>query len=250
MPSEAQRFMGRWLDRYLDGDCLETWVNLYGYGKQCREDPEFEEWDDVVAVVRETMRRARRNVERLVELLPPAGWQFRDPKNVHVPPLEGIETDLDALEGEIGRLPLSLRFWLEEVGTVSLAGTHEHWGHGLLDYLQVETSVLVIRREHSEWLGATGRGWRLPFRISVAPDYLHKHGVGGGTSYSLTAPDDDLDGFLWNEYHQTTFVNYLRIAFQWGGLLGWDRPDSPSEERYVGEPPQALWAIASKLEPI
>ena len=84
--------MGRWLDRYLDGDCLETWVNLYGYGKQCREDPEFEEWDDVVAVVRETMRRARRNVERLVELLPPAGWQFRDPKNVHVPPLEGIET--------------------------------------------------------------------------------------------------------------------------------------------------------------
>jgi len=32
--------------------------------------------DDVRAVVRETMRRARRNVERLVELLPGIGYEF------------------------------------------------------------------------------------------------------------------------------------------------------------------------------
>jgi len=57
-------------------------------------------------------------------------------------------------------------------------------------------------------------------------------------------------GFLWDEYHQTTFVSFLRIAFKWGGLLGWDRPGPPSEERYVGDPPKALWDIASKLEPI
>jgi hypothetical protein len=242
--------MGRWLDRYLDGDCLETWVTLYGYGKQCREDPEFEDWDDVVAVVRETMRRTRRNVERLVELLPAAGWQFRNRESVHVPPPEGIETDLDALEGEIGRLPLSLRFWLEEVGTVSLAGTNKSWDYDFVDYLEVETSVAAIRREYADWRDARGRGWRLPFRISIAPDYLHKNDVGGGASYSLIAPDDDIDGFLWNEYHQTTFVNYLRIAFTWGGLLGWDRPGLPSAERYAGDPPQALWDIASKLEPI
>jgi len=241
--------MGRWLDRYLHVDQLETWVILFGLGTRGRQDPDVHDWDDIVAVVTETMRRARRNVERLVELLPAAGWQFKAPKNVHVPPPEGIENDLDALEGEIGRLPLALRLWLEEVGTVSLEGTHEGWGYDLVDYLQVETSVAEIRREYADWQDARDRGWKWPFRISIAPDFLHKNDVGGGAAYSLEAPDDKVDGFLWNEYHQTTFVNYLRIAFSWGGLLGWDRPGPPSE-RYHGSPPQVLREIASQLEPI
>lgn len=241
--------MGRWLDHYLDVDELETWVRLFGHARHHRGALDSEAWDDIVAVVRETMRRARRNVERLVELLPAAGWQFSNPKNVHVPPPEGIETDLDALEDQFGRLPLSLRLWLQEVGTVSLAGTHVGWGYDFVDYLEVETSVVAIRRDYADWQDAKRTGWRLPFRISIAPDYLHKNDVGGGAAYSMEAPDDDIDGFLWNEYHQTTFVNYLRIAFKWGGLLGWDRPGPPLE-RYQGDPPQALRDIASKLEPI
>jgi hypothetical protein len=241
--------MGTWLDQYLAVDELETWTILFGAGTRYRDDPDFEDRDDVVEVVRETMRRARRNIERLATMLPAAGWRFRDPSKVLIPPSEGIEASLDGLEGEIGRLPLSLRVWLEEVGVVSLAGYHPSWGYDLIDYLEVDTSVAAIRRQYAYWQSAIGRGRKLPFTIAIAPDYLHKNDVGGGAAYSMVAPDDNIDGILWNEYHQTTFVNYLRIAFSWGGLLGWDRPGPPLE-RYQSDPPQALRDIARSLERI
>jgi len=44
-----------------------------------------------------------------------------------------------------------------------------------------------------------------------------------GYFYSITIPNAAADAPLENEWHQTTFVNYLRTAFEWGGFPGWGR---------------------------
>lgn len=39
------------------------------------------------------------------------------------------------------------------------------------------------------------------------------------------------DGRLLNEWHQTTFVRYLRHAFRWGGLPGLERSRGSEREK-------------------
>lgn len=39
----------------------------------------------------------------------------------------------------------------------------------------------------------------------------------------LHMPNPTMDGLLEGEWHQTTFVNYLRICLAWAGLPGLDQ---------------------------
>jgi hypothetical protein len=64
----------------------------------------------------------------------------------------------------------------------------------------------------------------------IAPDDLHKANTSGGDPYTITIPDPSADPPLQYEGHETTFVKYLRIAFQWGGFPGWDRSKNPPRE--------------------
>src|SRR5438270_5716592 len=44
------------------------------------------------------------------------------------------------------------------------------------------------------------------------------------------SPNAGVDG-VFTDWHKTTFVNYLRIAFKWGGFPGWERyPSRPEKE--------------------
>jgi len=62
-------------------------------------------------------------------------------------------------------------------------------------------------------------------KTSATPDDQREAG------YTLTLPNVAADGFLMGERHKTTFVNYLRVSFKWGGFPGWERYKSrPSEE--------------------
>ena len=56
----------------------------------------------------------------------------------------------------------------------------------------------------------------------LAPDDLHKANTSGGEPYTMYIPNAAADANFEYECHQTTFVNYLRIAFQWGGFPGWE----------------------------
>jgi hypothetical protein len=194
------------------------------------------------------MKRARGNVERLREVLPSEGYRFRDPASVLIPPKPDVGEDLDELERTIGVIPLALRIWFEEVGSVNLAGEHPSWGYDYIDELIVETTIDYTRSEHEEW--RTGeQGWPAPFRIEFAPDYLHKANVSGGLPYGAEVPNLSADGLVLGEFHQTTFVNYLRIAFRWAGFPGWDRVDTLRAVA-ASSPPPALEEIARLLEPI
>jgi hypothetical protein len=79
-----------------------------------------------------------------------------------------------------------------------------------------------------------------PSRLPVAPDDLHKANI-SGDCYYIEVPDEGADcPFL--DWHETTFVNYLRIAFRWGGFPGW--------ERYEDRPQKELSYLAEGLLPI
>jgi hypothetical protein len=54
---------------------------------------------------------------------------------------------------------------------------------------------------------------------------------------------------LW-EPHQTTFVNYVRTAFKWAGLPGWDPASGHGWSALPVEFPAGLKRIADALLPL
>jgi hypothetical protein len=215
-------------------------------GVDLRSDPE-----DLAAaadVARRTMRRARENVGVLVELLPSIGYEFETVP--FVPASASAGDELDSLEETIGTLPLSLRMWFEEVGHVNFMGRHPAWDFDLLDQLVVEAPVDYIRSEFEAWDEDRGTEFERGsmFEVPIAPDYLHKADISGGSPYGLAVPNPGADGLLLWEPHQTTFVNYLRLAFSAGGMPGWQMghlvPDWAAPEN---SPPAELIEVARQL---
>lgn len=244
--------MAGWIERYRAGDRVRVWTEMTSLGPAAREDAA---WAEAVDVTRETMQRARANVERLAELLPEKGYRFhKDPEMpVYAPPAPGVVAELDGLEERIGRLPLALRCWFEEVGQANFVGEHPAWRYEYADPLVVTAPTDYVLSEYEDWEEADRDSeWdRGPFVVDLAPDYLHKADVSGGSPYGMAVPNEGVDGPFLEEGHKTTFVNYLRICFRWGGFPGWDAkirrrswasPPSP--------PPPLLAELAEALLPI
>ena len=229
--------MSSWVERYRDGQCRQVWTEMTSLGTDLRTDADA--FEAARAVTRETMLRARHNVERLIEQLPQHGFEFEAVPLV--PPPADIGSQLDALDSEVGVLPMALRGWFEEVGNVNLNGRHPAWSFAYPDPLVVEAPVDFIRSEFEAWSHDLGTEWARGtiFEVPLAPDYLHKANVSGGGPYALAVPNPGADGLLLWEPHQTTFVNYLRIAFQMGGMPGWVREPQLLEE----------WALPAEQAP-
>ncbi|MGZ3680587.1 MAG: hypothetical protein ACXWQR_18930 [Ktedonobacterales bacterium] len=56
--------------------------------------------------------------------------------------------------------------------------------------------------------------------LAVAPDEYFKLGEPGGGYYTIALPNASADARVDYEWHDMTFVNYLRICFRWGGFPG------------------------------
>jgi hypothetical protein len=113
--------MPGYLERYRQGECEQVWAELLAQGGRIREQPLY---DEALAVARETMRRARANIELLVPRLTSLGYQFAHPDRVFVPADEETRGEVAEVERRAGPLPLSLRVWCEEVGEVNFMGAH------------------------------------------------------------------------------------------------------------------------------
>jgi hypothetical protein len=59
-----------YLERYQAGEHEQVWAELYALGTAVREEPLY---GDALAVARETMRRARYNIETLIPRLQTLG---------------------------------------------------------------------------------------------------------------------------------------------------------------------------------
>lgn len=216
-----------WLARYQAGERGQVWHELRQLGASVREERYAA---DAQAVCDEMARRARRNIDTLVERLHNQGYRFfNEPEDTlptvpHVPPTPEVEEHLRQLESLVGPVPMALASWMRLVGDVCLVGSHPDW----------ETSAagdpLVFEVELSRYPGADFQDsvqselevWEYepngnPFAFPVAPDRLHKDSVSGGPPYGVIVSDQTAEGIFVGEVAMP-LVSYLNLVFQHGGF--------------------------------
>ena len=240
----------RWLARYLDGERAIVWYELRQLGARVRE-PAFA--GEAQAVCDEMARRARRNIDVLIERLLEHGYRFHENDGAGTPvqPLTPLGADTEAflawLEQTFGPVPMVLSSWVRFVGDVWLVGTHPEW----------ETSAaadpLVVEIAGSRYPGHDVRPYLLdefgqwredpqgtPFQLPVAPDHLHKNNVSGGAPYGIVLPDACADAHIVTDAAMP-FTSYLQRVFDTGGFPRWNGDD---QQRAV------TCALASDLLPV
>ncbi len=221
-----------WLSRYQNGQRDQVWQELRQLGGGIRESPWAEE---AQLVCDEMARRARHNIELIVERLSDDGYRFhtndddQTPVRPHTPPTPGASAHVDWLEQRFGTVPMTLSSWIRIVGDVWLVGTHPRWS------TSAAADPLVIEVEGSRYPGESIRKyfddewaeWQEHHRedpdtaglfvLPLAPDRFHKDNTSGGGPYGIVLPDGCVDGlFFWET--PMPFVSYLNWVFGEGGF--------------------------------
>ncbi len=229
--------MPTFLARYLAGEHEQVWGDLQALGARVRDQLLS---TDALAVAHETMCRVQHNLTLLIPRLGDLGYTFGyqwavdrgdlTPKQAQEmeqhepllnPPSGEIRPFTDELERRAGVLPLSLRAFYEVVGGVNFVGSHPVWGAYGLDALVVESAAQAV--ELDDWMHwSDDKDAQGTCELPVAPDEHHKYFV-SGSIYTVRVPALAADALLDGEWHDTTFVNYLRICCRWGGLPGLER---------------------------
>jgi hypothetical protein len=149
--------MASFLERYGQGEYEQVWAEMIALGGQIREERLYA---DCIAVARETMARARTNIELLVPRLTSLGYEFAHPDRAFVPSSDETRRLTAEVERRAGPLPLSLWAWCEFVGEVNFMGSHPK----LSTYIK-------------------------PFKgQDLAQNYLSLFAKHGGTANTTTAP--------------------------------------------------------------
>ena len=86
-----RRFVSNYYDRYQRGERIEVWSDLIALGDAVRQEPVY---SDAVAVARETMTRARENVETLITRLDGIGYEFLTPQRA----MQGLAAHLEGMQ--------------------------------------------------------------------------------------------------------------------------------------------------------
>lgn len=239
------------LEQYRSGSTRSVWWELMEAGPLEEGAPL---WEEVYQVARETMTRARHNVERIVSFLREQGYLFGcvygsddvlRPREPWLPPLPDTAARLAHLTSLVGPLPLSLRAWWEIVGSVSLQGVFpDEWEatHSIPmnDPLMIDPLDTVVREVEQEL-----REDDFYSKLDLAPDVYHKANVSGGAPYQVRVPEPRADAPFLNvrvflptppgehlRYHEVelneTLVEHLRRSFRWAGFPGYAFvPDVP-----------------------
>ncbi len=228
-------------DRYQQGFYQEVYDDLVHMHDHVFEEPTY---TDALLVAREIMKRVRSNLELLIPRLHTLGFQFgkgfwqefddlsaqeKATIEKEIPilgtPTSETSTRVGLLEQLTGPLPLSLRCWYEEVGSVNLIGLFpdsdtrnfsSEYGC-ILDPLfiyPVDIALQMVTR-HTE-----SGVWQRDSTLPLSPDNYYKYGYSGSGAYTVNLPCKAFDAPLLLEKHCITFVNYLRLCFQWGGFPG------------------------------
>jgi hypothetical protein len=148
-------------------------------------------------------------------------------------PPDGEEMTAGALKNIEGRAngeaPLSLRAWYQHVGFVSLEGVHEVLnprGNPVADPLLINP---IDKLYTAICYALPGK----PAKLGVSPNDNRKANpprLPSVGEYSITLPNASADWQFEDEWRNTTFVNYLRKAFEWAGFPGWERDPNPPRE--------------------
>lgn len=166
-----------------------------------------------------------RDIERIAKRLAGLGYRFEQPEAVFPGVEPGVDAAIERIEREAGPLPLAIKLFWWNVGSVNFIGRHPDWqGCEYPDPLVVFPPSLAVV-ELDEFLADREERLRcdFPYLVPIAPDEYHKQNVSGGMWYNLSVPAVADDPPLNDERHETTFVAYLELVVQWGGFPGLDR---------------------------
>jgi hypothetical protein len=219
-----------YLERYLHGEYKKVWAELTALGNI--EDPEI--LLDAEAVATETMERVQINVERIIDRLKSIQYEFTYPSEVYFPPTGDISQKLKDLAKLAGSIPLSVQFFYQMIGSVNLTGRHSSFfPEDYPDPLVIEPFPYFLDYEYPEWWDENDKlppKQRSKFRMEMSPAYEHKSKLDGGKAYAIELPNPAADAPYLEEWHKTTFIDYLRITFQWGGFPGLKNSSFPPKE--------------------
>lgn len=274
VPGVARR-PTRYAERYQAGDRSAVWSDLHRL--DLRRQTTQDVFEDAAACVRLAMRRVRANVEWIVRSLPELGYTFAAPDEAHRPPTPEDLATLEALEREFGPLPLTLRIFYEEVGSVDLAQHHEQLV-GNADSEYDASSPLRRLGEHDPLYVATVSEFADQARDALAglarlftdppgnvrplcwisPDECDKAYYSGGDGYSVHLPEPAIDFPLVGSWSEGTdpvlenenqyprregygpgefFIDHLRACFRNGGFRGASDPSGEGPRRRPGWEP-------------
>lgn len=243
--------MPRWFERYQQGFCQEVYDELLALQAQVFEEPVYSE---ALMVAHAMMSRVRANLEVLIPRLKHLDYHFLQtlwdaywddlsaPEDQAIlddttyriiyraPPADTVAR-LRTLEHLVGTLPLSIRGWYEEVGSVNLIGAFpatktlqqvsEELNPLFMWPIEYVLEAALFEAREAEEAEPDEDGKRT---LAMAPDGCLKYDRSGG-EYSITVPcpafDAPLEGLGREPW---TFVNYLRVCFHWGGLFGLAKP--------------------------
>ncbi|MCE2994403.1 MAG: hypothetical protein ACK5RG_17850 [Cyclobacteriaceae bacterium] len=218
------------LDQYLAGETEQVYSEIEKLGSKAFSN---EYHEDVVAVVKETMRRVSYNLQIIHNTLQECNYQFYTSTESSwdiplSPPIANVKNRLKEYEEKIrpfGSLPLSLKLFYEIVG-----GCNFGWDYTKVDNTEWEgldpiqlapLDVLLQEQNSRYWIDEMKEkidDGDVP-SIELAADYLHKDDISGGPAYSIEiTKSPTVDSRFLNEEHETTFIGYLRIIMQNGGF--------------------------------
>lgn len=219
------------VEQYRAGQRWRVWHQLRELGSRVRDDYRHQ----AQAVCDEMARRARHNIELLVERLVSQGFVFHS-NDDHQTPMAGFIPATDEAgdlvqwldQQPFGPIPLVVSSWIRLVGDVWFVGTHPQWPESdaadpLVVQLEgthfpVSSMSEVYTSEYGAW-----QDWSesdpdaAAFVLPVSPDRLHKQNVSGGPAYGFLVPDGCADALFIGETTMP-FVSYLNLVFANGGF--------------------------------
>ena len=235
-------------ERYKNGETREVYTEIHKLGQDAFL-PEI--FVDVESVLVETFERVAYNLEIIYTELKNIDYVFFDrPYHKPLPNTDTLLKNLDKVIETFGFVPLSLKYFYKIVGGVDFAWNYDKeniipWE--LADPIQIGSLdglvTYVIDEDWEEYIQGyiDNDDYGFAF-LELSADSLHKDDISGGSPYSLKIEKTPtIDNDFVEEPHGTTFIDYLRICFDYCGFPG--NPDSESYREFVKK-------VKPKLKPI
>lgn len=234
---------GDLLARYRRGEHEAVWTELRAHeaiDADCRA--------EAITVATETMTRVARCADLLAERLAARGWTALTGRLRWQPSAEGSRTmnEIEQFAGAL--LPPSLRAFWNCVGGIDFVWNYNKDEQapdlvtGLVTaemdplFVFAPDYVVDLLSEWRERRSDVDPELDDPWNLDLAPDYLHKANISGGSPYGVELPHLGADPIFVNEEHGLPFVEYLRFAFRWGGFPGLERhAHSVEVRRFLAE---------------
>lgn len=163
-------------------------------------------------------------------------------------PTEGALAELERAERTVGPLPMSFRAFVQQVDHVDLSGSFPSWDpsayafddgsewpdHGLhsdpLNFNGIEM-VLENFKPSPQLLDPTAEKHERSYPMPIAANHVLSANRPGDFHY-IHLPDACADPMLEGVYNRPgiRLVEYLRVAFEWGGFPGFEFSEGPPAE--------------------